>query len=294
MRLLVAASLVATTLVWAAAARPAAQRQGRNFLWRVQSSVGALYLAGSIHALGSSAYPLDPAFDRAFEASATLVEEINLAEAGLLTLAPDLLGKGMRQDGRTFDRVVSAETARLVSERLKDTPLSMEMIQPMKAWMVNLMIGALETERAGLDPEFGLDKHFFDKATASGKTIIGLETAASQIDRLDRMPEAVQEQMLLGGLRDLDAERKSLTSLLSSWQRGDATAVEAIVLAGLRAFPAAYASLIVERNREWMPQLDSCLATRSSCFVVVGAAHLVGPDGLLAMLQKKGYRLEQQ
>jgi uncharacterized protein YbaP (TraB family) len=61
----------------------------------------------------------------------------------------------------------------------------------------------------------------------------------------------------------------------------------------LKKYPAAYQSLIVERNNNWIPQLEQCLTRTTPCMVVVGAAHLVGPDGLLALLQRKGYRVEQ-
>ncbi len=61
----------------------------------------------------------------------------------------------------------------------------------------------------------------------------------------------------------------------------------------LQKYPAAYQSLIVERNHNWMPQLEKCLARTTPCMVVVGAAHLVGPDGLLTLVQRKGYRIEQ-
>jgi uncharacterized protein YbaP (TraB family) len=58
--------------------------------------------------------------------------------------------------------------------------------------------------------------------------------------------------------------------------------------------PAAYNSLITERNRNWMPQLDACLKRSTPCFVIVGAAHIVGPQGLLALLRQRGYQIEQQ
>jgi len=265
----------------------------KNFLWKVESATGALYLAGSVHALSADIYPLNPAFERAFNASQTLVEEIDLGDLGQLTSPLTILGKGMYQDGRTFDQAVSKETAALVAERVKDM-IPFEMLRPMKPWMVDLTVTAIELQKEGLDANLGLDKHFFDEAKAAGKRVIGLETAESQIDRLDQLPAAVQEQMLRSSLEDLDAERKNLKSIVAAWRRGDSAALQQLLLAGIANYPAAYASLLVERNRNWMPQLESCLAARNSCFVVVGAAHLVGPDGLLAMLQKRGYRLTQQ
>jgi len=266
----------------------------KSFLWRVQSDSGVLYLAGSVHALTPDAYPLKPAYQRAFDASGALVEEIDLAEADPLKAGPALLARGMFQDGRTFDSVVSRETASLVAARLKDLPLGSDLIQPMKPWMVMLMLEALSLQSAGLDPTLGLDKHFYDMATAGGKTVIGLETAASQIDRFDKMPDALQEQMLRSELADMDTEQANLRSLLNAWQSGDAPGIEKMLLSSFDRNPAAYQSLITERNRNWMPQLEACLKRPSPCFVIVGAAHVVGPDGLLAMLQKRGYRIEQQ
>ena len=287
-------------LVAAVPAGPAAAQadaSGKSFLWKVQSSAGVLYLAGSVHALDKSVYPLSPAFQRAFDASGALVEEIDLAEGSALGAAPMLLGKGMFQDGQTFDRVVSSETLALVTERLKDMPMGLDLIKTMKPWMVDMILTAMEVQEAGLDVNLGLDKHFFDKAVTAGKETIALETAESQVDRMDRMPIAVQEQMLRATLRGLgrgaDSGRGALNLIVAAWKRGDVTSMERMLLSEFAGFPAAYQSLVVERNRDWMPQLDACLARRSPCLVVVGAAHLVGPDGLLALLQRKGYRIEQ-
>jgi len=276
----------------AAQTRPAG---GKNFLWKVQSGSGVLYLAGSVHALTPDAYPLNPAYQRAFDATGVLVEEIDLKEADPFSSGgPALLAKGLYQDRRTFDRAVSRETAALVAEKLKNTPLALELIQPMKPWMVMLMLEALGSQAAGLDPELGLDKHFYDMATLAGKPVIGLETAESQIDRFDKMPETMQEEMLRTELAEMDTEKASLRALLTAWQTGDSAAIEKMLLSAFRSSPAAYSSLITERNQNWMPQLDACLKRSSPCFVIVGAAHLVGPEGLLSMLQRRGYRVEQQ
>ena len=289
----------ATRLALAAAvavlvASGAAGQARHSFIWRVQSGSSVMYLAGSVHALTAAAYPLNPAYQRAYDASGALVEEIDLAEADPLTGGTGLLAKGMFQDGRTFDQVVSKQTLALVTERLKGTPLPVELIRTMKPWMVDMMLTALDVQKAGLDVEFGLDKHFFDRASAAGKQLIALETAESQVDRMDRMPLDVQEQMLLASLKEQDAAAKALAQIVALWKRGDAATLEKSLLSDFDGFPAAYQSLVVERNRNWMPQLDACLARPTPCFVVVGAAHLVGPDGLLTMLQKKGYRIEQQ
>lgn len=274
-------------------AATAAAQAPRNFLWRVQSGPRLLYLAGSVHALPASAYPLDPAYQRAFDASGTLVEEIDLSEADIMAALPMLMAKGMYRDGRTFDQAVSRDTAARVAERLQAVPGLVELLRPMKPWVVTLMLTALQVQSAGLEPSLGLDKHFFDKAKAIGKPVIGLETADSQLERFDRMSEPVQEQMLRSTLDELRSGNAELNEILNAWKRGDAAAIEQRLLGGLNAQPAVYNSLIVERNRNWLPQLDACFTRAMPCFVVVGAAHLVGRDGLLELLRRKGYSIQQ-
>jgi uncharacterized protein YbaP (TraB family) len=266
----------------------------KNFLWKVESGTRVLYLAGSIHALNADVFPLNPAFERAFAASSTLVEEIDLGEAATLAAGPMLLSKGLYQDGRTFEQAVSKDTAALLGERATQMGLPLEMLRRMKPWMITLTLTALQVGKAGLETSLGLDKYFFDKAAAGGKTLIGLETAEFQIDRFDRMSDLTQEQMLRNTLDEIDAQPSALKEMVAAWQAGDAAFFEKTVVGGFAQYPAAYASLIVERNRAWLPQLDACLARPTPCFVVVGAAHLVGPDGLLALLRRKGYRVEQQ
>lgn len=286
------ALLVALTFPTTSAAQATAT--GKSFIWKVHAGAKVLYLAGSVHALGADAYPLSAAYENAFNVAGTLVEEINLAEAEQLAAAPMLLAKGLYTDGRTFEGAVGKETATMVSTRLKDTGIPMEMIRAMKPWMVMLMITAFEAQKAGLDTALGLDKYFFDKAKAAGKPVLALETAESQIDRFDKMPESLQEQMLRSTLTELEVQRGSVAAMIGAWRSGDADALEKMALSSFEGYRGAYTSLIVERNNNWVPQIEACMSRPQPCLVVVGAAHLIGPDGLLTLLKKKGYQIEQQ
>ena len=272
------------------------QTATKGLLWKVQSPTGTspVFMAGSVHALTADVYPLNPAFEHAFDGAGTLVEEIDLGDLDPLSGGAVMLAKGLFDDGRTFDHAVSKETLDLVAARLNSIGVPVAMISQMKPWMVAMMLMAADTQKAGFDPALGLDKHFYDKATAAGKPVKGLETVEAQVDRLDRMPLALQEQLLRSTIDDIDTGERELKRLVGAWRQGDASALERILLAGFKGYPEAYASLVVERNRNWLGQIDACLMQRSPCFVVVGAAHLVGPDGLVVLLQRKGYRVEQQ
>ena len=99
--------------------------------------------------------------------------------------------------------------------------------------------------------------------------------------------------MLAESIRELDDEKANMKKLVEAWRTGDSPTVEKIVLADLKAEPVLYQRLLVERNRNWMPKIEALFARPTHALVVVGAAHLVGPDGLLAALKAKGYTVEQ-
>jgi uncharacterized protein YbaP (TraB family) len=159
--------------------------------------------------------------------------------------------------------------------------------------MIALTIEAMQWQKAGFDPELGLDKHFYGQATRDGKMVQGLETVEYQISRFDEMPADLQDHLLAETLKSLDTEQASMSKLIAAWRTGDAPTVERIVLKDLQQEPQLYQRLLVERNRNWMPKLEALFGRGGRAFVVVGAAHLVGPDGLLAMFKAKGYRVEQ-
>jgi hypothetical protein len=265
----------------------------RNFLWKATGRQNVVYLVGSVHMLTKDYYPLSPALDTAFKDSSLLVEEADLAEM----LSPEsqmmMLMRGVLPETESLQKVLSAKTYTLVSERLSRLGMPIEPLQRFKPWLLALTIMSIGWQNAGFDPELGLDKHFFDRAQAERKPIEGLETAEYQISRFDQMTMDQQDHMLSESLTELDAEQSDVTKLADAWRSGDAPTVEHIVLQSLKEDPVMYQRLLVERNRNWLPKLESYFARQGRTFVVVGAAHLVGPDGLLAMLKARGYQIEQ-
>jgi uncharacterized protein YbaP (TraB family) len=266
----------------------------RNFLWKASGKQGVVYLVGSVHMLTKDYYPLSPALDSAFKDSDLLVEEADLAEMLSPSAQLQMLTRGMLPSAQSLDKVVSASTFALLNKRIAGLGMPMEALLRFKPWMLAMTVEALEWQKAGFDPELGLDKHFYDRAQKDGKAVQGLETLDYQVSRFDEMPMDQQDKMLADTLKDLDTETTNVNRLADAWQAGDSAAVERIVLQDLRQDPQMYQRLLVERNRNWLPKLEALFARRGHAFVVVGAAHLVGPDGLLAMLKAKGYSVEQQ
>lgn len=275
-----------------AAPRPAAA-QARNFGWKVTGPQGVMYLVGSVHLLTKDFYPLNPALEKAYKDADLLVEEVDIAELSGAGSQLSMLTRGMQPSSKPLDTVLSAATMALLSKKAQEVGLPLEALKQFKPWMIALTVEALEWQKAGFDPELGLDKHFYNQARADGKTVQALETIDYQISRFDEMPLELQDHLLAETLKSIDTEQASMSRLIEAWRSGDGAAVERIVLKDLQQEPQLYQRLLVERNKNWLPKLDALFARKGRAMVVVGAAHLVGPDGLLAMFKAKGYKVEQ-
>jgi uncharacterized protein YbaP (TraB family) len=272
-----------------------AQKTGNQFMWKVEGPDGSsAYLLGSLHVLTAEFYPLSATINKAFAESKTLVEEVDIDEMNDPMVMMAALSKAMLTDGRTLDQVIAPELFAEVKKRAEKTGMPMMALQRMKPWLVAITLMAPTLQAAGFKPELGIDQHFFDRAKDSGMKRQGLETMAFQLDQFDSMSPKLQEEMLRTTMEDLDKEVAGITEMAQAWSFGNVAAVEKMTLEQLKEVPELYQRLLVERNQNWIPHVEACIKQNSACFIVVGAAHLAGPDGLPTLLAKKGYKVTQQ
>lgn len=270
------------------------QTASPNFIWKATSKTGAsLYLVGSVHLLSADYYPLAPVFEEAFRTSDLLVEELDMGEMLAPSSQMKMLTRGMLPAGQSLDRLLSAATLTAVARSLADLGLPFEPLKQFKPWMLAITLQSLAWQKAGFDADLGLDRHFYDLAQKEGMKVQGLETLDYQLSRFDGMAADVQDRLLAETVRELQTATTSFTQMADAWKRGDAKAIEAEVVADLKSQPQMYERLLLERNRAWLPQIEALFARSRPAFVVVGAAHLVGADGLLAALQARGYTIQQ-
>lgn len=290
-RLILAGLLTGSLLAGAASA----QTGKKHFLWKVEGPKGGVvYLLGSMHVLTPDFYPLAPEIEQAFTASTTLVEEVDIDEMSDPVQMMSALAKAMLTDGRTLEQLIAPATFAEVKRRAEKAGLPMIALQRMKPWLAAITLMAPTLQAAGFRPELGIDRHFFDRAKKGGMKRQALETLSYQLDRFDQMPMKVQEELLKTTLADLDVQSANITTLAKAWAAGDTKGLEVLMLGAFLESPEIYERLLVERNRNWIPTVDTCLEQHSNCFIVVGAAHLVGPHGIPTLLQKKGYTVTQQ
>ena len=265
----------------------------RTFAWKATGKGGVVYLIGSIHVMTPDFYPLHPALEAAFKEADLLVEEVDMAEMLEPSAQMRILSRGMLPGDQSLEKLLTPATLALVRKATGDLGAAGGPLMRFKPWMLAVALQGLELQKAGFDPELGLDKHFYDQAKEADKAVQGLETADYQISVFDGMTMDQQDRMLAQTLKELQTELASVGKLAEAWKTGDVQTVERIVQAELKGEPLMYQRLLVDRNKNWLPKIEALFGRRGRALVVVGAAHLVGPDGVVAMLKAKGYTVEQ-
>ena len=293
----IALALAVCFAFWAAAplvpADGLAAAAGKRSVWKITSKDNVVYLLGSIHYLKPRNYPLDPALEAAFKDSQRVIFEIDLDDAKEEQAQHIMVSKAAYTDGTTLKNHVSETTYKLAEDKLEQLGIDITLFHPFKPWFAANMILARAMQQMGYDPGQGVDQYFFRKAKEGSKEIGSLETLESQLDLFNKMPDFVQDLMLLQTVRGADSMPAAVETIVKAWASGDLKTLDAALLQGMREFPEVYQRVIVERNREWMPQIESFLSQNVNTLVVVGAGHLAGRDGLIEALKAKGYSVEQ-
>lgn len=269
------------------------------FLWHASRGPAEVWLLGSVHAGQEDFYPLDARIEAAFAAADTLACEVDLTDPAKAARASLLaMQRGSYPAGETLRDHLSAATWDSLAAHLAAQSLPLSMFERFKPSMAAVMLGMMEMKRAGLDPEQGIDRHLLERAHADSLPVVDLETVQQQIDALFGHDDGVEELILAESLtQNGDEMRRTLADMLGAWRSGDAEAIERLIAEQWLDDPRLvgfHEAILGQRNRTMAETIDQRAgAADATWFVVVGAAHLVGDDGVPALLAARGWRVDQ-
>ncbi|MFC7002401.1 TraB/GumN family protein [Pseudobowmanella zhangzhouensis] len=262
-------------------------------VWKVSKGEHSLYLGGTMHLLQKSDFPLPQAFENAYKNADIFVFEADEQELQ----QPDMQGKMMQmltyQDGSTFRDKLSPETSQAVINFMTQRGMAVEQLLPFKPAMLAVILTIGESQRLGFGQQ-GVDSYFLGKARKESKQVAFLETPMQQLGFLASMGEGNEDAFMRYTLDDVENLLTTLAIVTSAWREGNFQRMDKDLLADMRqTFPQVYDVIIKNRNDAWMPTLQEYLTTDEIEFVMVGALHLSGPDGLLNQFLQLGYQLEE-
>ena len=267
----------------------AAAADGQHVFWQVTGKHNTVYLLGSVHLLPSDQRQLPEVADAAYADAETIVEEVDLLAASAELFSPKALALQMLPEGKTLPGVLGTALHARLAEAVKPMGMDPEFMVRMQPWYVAMMVTQLRFLRGGFSPEDGVDYQIATRAHSDGKPLIGLETAVEQLGMFASMPMAEQIELLKGTLEE-SSDAAELRKLTDAWHAGDLGKLEGLLREGAEESPEVYKLLVTDRNLRWLPRIEKMLQDPADDYLVVtGAAHMLGQQGLVELLRRKGY-----
>lgn len=261
-------------------------------LWKVSKGDSVLYIAGTIHMLSISDYPLPAEFERAYKQSHTIVFETDLAAMAQPEVQQQLLQRLMYQNGKTLKDDLRAETYQVLVDYVTSKGLMIESLNQFKSPLVMITLLMAELHNLGM-ADTGVDSYFNSKAIADGKMLDKLESVQVQLEVIANMGKGHEDEMILSTIDEMKVLPDIMDDMKKAWRTGDVKQLEKIGLTSMKAdFPDLYRLLLVERNNSWIPKIEAFLKTPETEFVLVGALHLVANAGVISKLRNLGYSVE--
>jgi uncharacterized protein len=262
-------------------------------LWQVTGTHNSVYLLGSIHLLRSQDYPLPAALEAAYEDAETLVMEVDMDDMDPIAAQTAFISYGVLHDETTLRDLMGQDQYQqaVVAAEAIDIPL--DMLNKTEPWYAAMTVEIMMLSRIGFNPALGVEMHMMSKATRDGKTIEGLETITEQIQFLDGMSLQAQSTMLLATLHESASLGQKMDELIDAWHHGDVALLEAGLLAELASYEELNKALVTDRNSRWVTQIEALLDDDDDYLVIVGALHLLGPNGVPRQLKSRGFRVQQ-
>lgn len=267
-----------------------------EFLWKATGDHGTAYLVGTLHMVRGSFYPLPKEMETAFHQSDYLVLEIDLSKSDPSVMQKLVMSKGLYSGSETLSKHLTESSKKALSEYLAKIGQPAQAFDKMRPWLAALMITKSELQKMGFQPELGIDQHFLHEARATEKKVKGLETEEFQIGLLAGFPSDLQDEMLRLTLFEVKELKTVAEEMMAKWRAGDDKGMDLILTRDVRKHPElmpVQEKMLYDRNIEMTAKIEEMLKTGDTYFIAVGSGHMVGDRGIVELLKKKGYKVEQ-
>ncbi|MEX1146786.1 MAG: TraB/GumN family protein [Sphingomonadales bacterium] len=278
-----------------AQAQSGAQAQNSGpAIWTAKGEAGTVHFFGSMHLLKEGVDWRTPAVDRALGDADQIVLEIRLDEDGEDGIRRFMMQRGYFGQGESLKTALPEDVYDDLIAAAAEFNVPEHALAQMRPWHAALMIGMMTMQQLGFDPSKGVEHGVMEVAEQRGVPVSGLETPHEQLSTMADQPADVQEAMVRDALRQLHDIEDMLDELTAAWLAGNESALEELLIGSFETYPELYEAVLVERNRRWMPDILALLDQPGTHLVVVGSAHLVGDDSVIAMLREAGVEVERR
>lgn len=261
-----------------------------GLLWRIErggETVGHLF--GTIHSDRPEVLDLPAPVARAFEDAQRYAFEVDQRDIDRREIVRIM----HYPDGTSLPRRLPGELWARTREAAAQRGLRVDAITAMEPWALAMILGLPPA-----DPQRILDMHLQRRARQTGQPVTGLETVAEQLSIFDRLDESAQLDMLATAVKAVESGQADalFERMVRAWLARDLSRIVELAddhpaVADPETNDRLMRRLLEERNRRMVERMQPLLDA-GGAFIAVGAMHLAGDDGLVRLLERRGYKVE--
>ena len=170
-------------------------------------------------------------------------------------------------------------------------PGRMRVWQDLKPWAISMLLS--DPRYGAFASEYGAENHILEEAKTRSCPVGGIETIAEHMRAFSDLNDTENEKFLLQALNYADEDAKNIPERVNAWRTGDCERLYSIFLPRMKEAPSVWWRLVDHRNAMWIPRIETEIRTGIPTMIVAGALHFCGPHGVIALLEKRGYKIEQ-
>lgn len=266
--------------------------KGETVMWRVDDGKNSIYLLGSIHAASPDLYPIKPVILDAFDKSSALVVELKLGDVEPMKI----MNKAIYKDTMTLEKAVSEENYKMFVDFFAKHNMPALVYNKFKPWFAVLTMVNLDMAEGGIEADLGIDMFFLDRADSLKMDVKEIETIDRQLQVFDSF-EDNSESFIQYTLKEAEQTDEMVKEMLIAWKNGDIKTLEKQIMIddADEGMKKIMYELIDKRNYEMADKIEKYLQdSENKYFVIVGAGHLIGENGIINILAKNPkYRIKR-
>lgn len=265
----------------------------QSSVWKVSKEGHTIFIGGTIHLLRASDYPLPDEFLTAYQRSNEIMFETDIAALELPANQFKLMQIMTLPDTITAKDKLNDITWKKLQNYAQTNDFPLKAFMKFEPAFISMLITLQQMQAMGFEREFGVESHFNKLAEKDKKSILFLESTDEQLSFLKRMLAGDPNEMMMNTFNEIDKTPTMIKDMTQAWRVGDVRTLEKIGISPMKKEAHnIYEILLVQRNKNWVPQIERIFKKKQSTFILVGGLHLVGKDSVLALLKKKGYKIE--
>jgi uncharacterized protein YbaP (TraB family) len=271
-----------------------ASASSNSSVWKVSKDNDHVFIGGTIHVLPEEEFPLPDEFMNAYKNTDKVILEAQLPDPTDMAAQQAMIAQMSYNNGMTLQSVLTPNTYEMLAKYFEVMGMNLGQFINFKPGFVVSIMALIELQKSEISGE-GVDVYFEELATKDDKAMGYLETADFQFKMLSGLGEGYEDEFIKANIELNSDFTDFFQNTLDAWRSGDAENLETLInTASMESDPRSYDALFTQRNKNWVPKIEALFNNKNKEFVLVGAGHLFGKDGLLTLLKSKGYVIEQK